>query len=223
MVEGVLSPGELIELAWFQPWHIIMYCVILFTLMVVYYQWKWSKIADKNMYLLMKRADGSTYSDLVKKEGTSVTLRSKRPGEDNRVWPINELCTLDIPYPGVGFVPAFLQKKIKMVILDEEDWEPLINRDPDKKLIASPAVLGNLILEQVTRLVVTINKDMLDKMEGLASKMSNAVTPQTFYIGTGLILIAVGYLIVQTLSAPDMAAVMDELELIKKAQGIISP
>jgi len=81
------------------------------------------------------------------------------------------LSTIDILYPGVGFVPKFLQKQIKMLILDEENWEPLINRGGYREKVASPDII--LLLQS---LIPSISDEALKKqIQNLIPEIS--VTP----------------------------------------------
>lgn len=218
-----VTDADKIKMQWFEPWHLIMYCFILFVLMVVYYQWRWAKTVRMNVLALLVRSDGSTYSVLVSKREGSVNLKDQATGV-TKTWPINKMSTIDVLYPGVGFIPAFLQKQIRMVILDEEDWEPMINRDPDKKLIASPAVLGNLLHERVTEMVMTVSKDTMDKLTGLIAKMEKFVDRQTFYIGIGIIaILCIVSMVLSISNKPDTGGI-DELQQdmlqVKQALGL---
>ena len=117
--------------SWFTPFHYIVYLGVLVIGMVVYYQWKWSKVCKENIQLLVARTGGGGDFMLAKKDGGQVTLENKESGV-TRTWMINELATIDVLYPGVGFIPAFLQKTIRMAILNEGDWEPMLNRSPHR-------------------------------------------------------------------------------------------
>jgi len=216
-----MSEAEMIKLAWFQPWHFILYLFVVFTVMVVYYEWRWAKTAREKILALIARSDGSSYSVLVPKSGGSVSLQ--KPGTDTvLLWPINKLACIDVLYPGVGFVPTFLQKQIRMVILDEDDWEPLINRNPDRALIASPAFLGNLLHQKISEIVLTVNKEMIDRLEGVTRRLNNMVSPTMFYAGIGIVLIAVVFLIIQTMNSPDMTEILNQLGVIQRALGVTS-
>lgn len=218
-----VTDADKIKMQWFEPWHLILYCFVIFTLMVVYYQWRWAKTVRMNVLALLVRSDGSTYSVLVPKREGSVNLKDSVTGV-TKTWPINKMSTIDVLYPGVGFIPAFLQKQIRMVILDEEDWEPMINRDPDKKLIASPAVLGNLLHERVTEMVMTVSKDTMDKLTGILAKMERFVDRQTFYIGIGIIaVLCVVSLVFSISNKPDtdgIDALQQDMLEVKQALGL---
>jgi len=129
--------------SWFTPFHYIVYLGVLVVGMVVYYQWKWSKVCKENIQLLVARTGGGGDFMLAKKDGGQVTLENKESGV-TRTWMINELATIDVLYPGVGIIPAFLQKTIRMAILNEGDWEPMLNRSPHRENIASPDVVAFL-------------------------------------------------------------------------------
>lgn len=215
-----MTQGEKIELMWFQPWQIIMYLVILFSLMVVYYQWKWSKTCREKILLLLVRSDSTTYSVLVPKSEGEVTLKD-RVTNRTKSWPMSKMGTIDVLYPGVGFVPAFLQKYIKMTILDENDWEPMINRDPEKHVIGSPSVLGNLLHERITELVMTISRDTMDRLAGLIGKVEKMVDRQTFYLGIGLVAIVCIVLTVFVVRIQSgQTDIRNEIDRIERSMGI---
>lgn len=90
--------------------------------------------------MLVAKAGGGGDWELSPKEGAHVTIRNPYNNE-TKVWPINELATIEVLYPGVGFVPGFLQKSIRLAIVNEGDWEPLLNRSPHRTKIASPDVV----------------------------------------------------------------------------------
>lgn len=127
--------------SWFTPFHYFVYLSIVFIAMVVYYQWKWAKICKNNVQVLVAQQGGGGSFELAPKAGGSVTLKQ---GDATRTWPINELATIDVLYPGVGFIPAFMQKTIRMAIVNEGDWEPMLNRSPHREDIASPDVVDFL-------------------------------------------------------------------------------
>jgi hypothetical protein len=114
--------------------------------MVVYYQWKWAKICKNNIQILVAQQGGGGSFELAPKEGGSVSLKQ---GETTRTWMMNELATIDVLYPGIGFIPSFMQKTIRMAIVNEGDWEPMLNRSPHRENIASPDVVA--FLEQLAK------------------------------------------------------------------------
>ena len=245
--------------SWFTPFHYIVYLGVPFVSMVVYYQWKWAKVCKESVLVLIQKADGHGDFQLAPQEGGSVSLKNLK-SNTIRLWPINELVTIDVPYPGVGFVPAFLQKTIRMVLVSESDWEPLTNRGayrekiaspdivtfltklaednpksgeeirelvseisiaPTKELIASPAVLGNLMHEKITEAVITVNKEMLDSISGLVKRLTKLVNPTVVYIGLGLTVIVLLFLVVQILPAVEqIGELSSKIDLIYRALGV---
>ena len=119
----------------------LFYLGVPFVIMVFYFQWRWAKTCDNNIRVLIAEKGGGARWMLAPKEGGKVTIHNTDTDED-RVWPVNELATIDVLYPGVGFVPAFMQKSIRLAILNEGDWEPLLNRSPHRQKIASPDVVN---------------------------------------------------------------------------------
>lgn len=206
--------------AYFTPLDYFFYLMTLLVIMVVYYQWKWSKVCKNNVLILVQRSDGHGDYELAPQDGGSVTI-----GKDDkaRTWPINELATIDVPYPGVGFIPRFMQKQIRMVVVAETDWEPITNRSPDREMIASPAFLANLIHEKITAAVITINKEMWDSLTTLTQKLNKILSPTVFYIGIGLTLAAIGFLAYQIIPAMTVISEMGaKLDAISRALGVIS-
>ncbi|MBU2249375.1 MAG: hypothetical protein KKD77_21685 [Gammaproteobacteria bacterium] len=226
--------GEELAANYFGPMNWALYILAMLVIMVLYYQWTWAKTRKHNVLLLVARADGHGDFMLAKQTGGCVALKNPNTST-TRVWPISELATVDVPYPGVGFVPAFLQKTIRLVVVDEKDWEPLLNRSPHlpmtaspdvqsrlteiaaliseekikrllldftgdlsatptREMIASPAVLGNLIMEKVTEAVITVNKEVLDNLAAFAKRIGRVLTPQTFYVGIGAVLIGIVFI-----------------------------
>ena len=111
-----------------------------FILMVFYFQYRWAKVCEQNIQVLVAEKGGGGKYQLAPKDGGEVTIHNPDTG-DIRTWPVNELATIDITYPGVGFVPKFLQKSIRLAIVNEGDWEPMLNRSPHRLKVASPDVV----------------------------------------------------------------------------------
>jgi len=114
---------------------------IPFVLMVFVFQWMWARTCDNYIEVLVAQKGGGGKYVLARKEGGDVTIKDPET-QEVRTWPINELATIDITYPGVGFVPRFLQKTIRLAIVNEGDWEPMLNRSPHRQKIASPDVVA---------------------------------------------------------------------------------
>jgi len=201
--------------------------------LIVFFQWKWAKECRNSLQILIIKSDGHGAYELAPQSGGYVTLKDPK-GNTTRLWPINKLATIDVPYPSNGFVPGFLQKTIRQVIVDEEDWEPILNRNPHlsmvaspdvvqalvrigdnypdvqeviselverlataptREMIASPAVLGNIIHQRVSELVVTVVKDMIDPLKSIINKLRDQVSPVIVYIGLGLIVVGIVFVI----------------------------
>lgn len=125
----------------------LLYLGIPFVLMIFFFQWRWAKTCDKSILVLVAQKGGGGAYRLAPKDGGHVEIT--REDDTVRVWPINELATIDILYPGVGWVPAFLQKSIRLAIVNEGDWEPLLNRSSHRTKIASPDVVA--FLEKIAK------------------------------------------------------------------------
>ncbi len=114
-----------------------------FVLLVFWAQWHWAKVCEKNIQLLIALRGGGGNYKLASKAGGVVTIENPETKEV-RSWPINELSTIDVTYPGLGFLPKWMQKTIRLAILNEGDMEPLLNRSPHRKKVASPDVIAIL-------------------------------------------------------------------------------
>jgi len=140
-----MTEAELIKATYFSNLHIFLYLFVVFVGMVVYYEWRWAKTCKNYIQVLVAQQGGGGDFFLAPKAGGQVTIKNPQTDEE-RTWPVNELATIEIPYPGVGFVPTFLQKTIRLAIVNEGDWEPMLNRSPHREKIASPDVVEFLQL-----------------------------------------------------------------------------
>lgn len=248
--------------AWFTPFHYFVYLGTIFIVMVVYYMWKWAKTCKMNIQILVVQQGGGGDFQLAPKAGGSVSIKNPHTNS-TRTWPVNELTTIDVLYPGVGFVPAFLQKTIRLAIVHEGDWEPLLNRSPHlrkvaspdmvmaleniaegaqtatkaqitellkgvstsptREMIASPAVLGNLMQERISEIVATVAKDVFDPLREVLKKLGKPLNPTIVYIVLGLTTILVVYLVfmVNALKGvEDLSGLMSDIALIKQSLGV---
>lgn len=114
-----------------------------FGIMVFYLQWRWAKVARRKVRTLTALKTGGGQWGFADKEGGAITLYNKELDE-TKVWAVNELATIEIEYPGVGFVPSWMQKSIRLVLLNEGDTEPLLNRSGHRSMVASPDVIQKI-------------------------------------------------------------------------------
>lgn len=247
-----MSPEEVN--AWFTPFHYFVYLGSLVVCMVVYYQWRWANTCKNNIQVLVVQQGGGGDFQLAPKTGGDISIKNPH-NNTTRTWAINELATIDVLYPGVGFVPAFLQKTIRLAIVHEGDWEPLLNRSPHmqkvaspdivmamekiaegvtdkavkekitavlkdvstaptREMIASPAVLGNLLHERITEVVATVAKDIFDPLKDVLKKLSKPVNPIIVYIGLGLAVLLLVYVVFY------INPLAEDVGLIKEALGV---
>lgn len=239
--------------AWFTPFHYFVYLGSLFAGMVVYYMWRWASTCKNNIQVLVVQQGGGGSFQLAPKTGGDISIKNPH-NNTTRTWAINELATIDVLYPGVGFVPAFLQKTIRLAIVHEGDWEPLLNRSPHmqkvaspdivmamekiaegatdatkkeitamlkgvstaptREMIASPAVLGNLIHERITEVVATVAKDIFDPLKEVLKKLSKPLNPTIVYIGLGLTVLLLVYVVFY------INPLAEDVSLIKEALGV---
>lgn len=128
--------------------------------------------AKKYTKVLQVHTDGSNDTTYIPKQGGKVEITVKVNNEEiTRTWPINELATIDQQYPDFGLLPAFLTRTIKTVILQDGDWEPMLNRSPHRTMVASPDVLNQLIA--------------IGKIEGLPKDVKSIIDELTDNVSTG--------------------------------------
>lgn len=161
--------GPEVQAAFFSPFHFIIYMVIVVTVLVVWYQWQWSKKVTRFIKVLVVKPDGSTDTEYAPKTGNYVALRIPE-SNSVRLWPISKLSAIEVLYPGDGFIPNFLQKKIRMVIVDVEDWEPMLNRGSYSRRVASPDVV------RAIRDMADDYPDAADELTSLADDLATAPT-----------------------------------------------
>jgi len=251
--------GAEVQAVYFSPLMYFLYLFVILVLMITYYQWQWAKRCSTSVKVLVVKPDGSTETEYAPKSGGYVALRTG-DSSTTRLWPINKLSAIEMMYPGDGFVPAFLQKKIKTVIVDEEDWEPLLNRGsytervaspdvvqvlrslankhskaapelteladslstaPTRDMVASPAVLGNVMKEKVSEMAVTISKDTFDRLEGISRRLAAIPNATILYVGLGLIGIMLAVIIVRVIpTVVDLETLASDITAIKSSLGI---
>lgn len=248
--------------SYFTPLHYVLYLGTIFVLMVVYYEWKWANTCKNNIQVLVAQQGGGGAFVLAPKDGGIVAINNPQTNSV-RSWPINELATIDILYPGVGFIPAFMQKTIRLAIVNEGDWEPMLNRSPHREhiaspdivklltdmaaadttdeatkkqlailipklatgptreMIANPATLGDLMRNSVLKALATVSSDLMELLKSVNSRLGKVMgpNPTVVYIGLGLIVILLVFLIYKT-SAGNLVDVNHKLDVIQQALGI---
>lgn len=247
--------------SWFTPFHYFTYLFCIVVIMYITSQIQWTNIAAKNIKVLVVRSSGGGDPFFIPKSGNSVVIKNEKTGE-TRTWPINELATIDVPYPDIGFVPRWMLKNIKMAIIDEEDWEPLLNRSPHRKkvmspdvidalksiadsekiggnfkkvitalldgastaptraMIANPAVIGNLMQSGVLQAIAMVSREMTDSLKAVINKLQNMPNPLIFYIGMGLSVLLLVFVVFKVVPAMEEIIIMGEkLDLIMKSLG----
>jgi len=205
--------------AYFTPLDYFLYLFVILVAMAIWLQYKWAKVCRNNILVLVQRIKGNADWMLSPISGDTIQLQ-KNPSKEGStgVWAVKEINTVDIPYPGVGFIPKFLQKQIRMTWVSEQDWEPKINKSGDSETAVSPYFIGNLVNEKITEAMLMVNKDLVDAIKNI-SKMLN---PTHFYIGMGAIAILLGYIIIKLnpLFSIDFVKIQTTLETIMKGLGL---
>ena len=138
-------------------------------LSIFFLQYRWSKKADKNIRTLTALKSGGGQWGYAPKEGGEVTLYDKTT-DTYKTWAVNELTTIEIDYPGVGFVPSWMQKKIRLACFNEGDAEPLLNRSIHRNNIASPDVI------EFIKRIAEENPEMAESINEYASGLTTAPT-----------------------------------------------
>ena len=135
--------GAEVQATFFSPFHFFVYLFVVLVIMIVYMQVKWARTADKKTRVKMIHADGSSSVTYVPKDGNKVEVINKDTGLV-KMWPMSSLATYEEDYPGDALVPKFMQKKIRTILVDEMDMEPILNRSACKENVASPDVKAML-------------------------------------------------------------------------------
>jgi hypothetical protein len=235
----------------------MLFMGIPFILSIFWLQWKWARICENNIQLLIAQQGGSGKYTLAPKDGGQVTILNPI-SKEIRTWPVNELATIDITYPGVGFVPKWMQKTIRMAIVNEGDWEPMLNRSPHRKMIASPDVveyirdfaveypvakgriekflkeistgptremiadpsmLGALNRSSVMKALATVSDELMEEFQKIRTQLARfaGLNSTVIYIGLGLTVVLVGFLIYQVMQ---MIPALEQIDKIGKAMGV---
>jgi len=253
---------------WASPVAYGFYLGAIFVLMVLYYEWAWTRKCRNFVRVLVVKHDGTTETEYAPKQGAYVSLKQK-DSATLKLWPINELATVEMLYPGDGFIPDFLQKKIRMVIVSEADWEPLLNRGaynelvaspdvveklkllaeymktndadlaneidtyadtlttaPTRDMIASPALLGNLVKEKVSEMVVAIASESLDKLDNIIRKLEKVPNAWVLYImvGAAVLFSLIAMIKVLTISgggAHQMEEIKTGVQMLQQHFGLL--
>lgn len=145
----------------------LLFLGIPFILLVFFAQWKWARTCDRNIQILVAQRGGGGKYVLAPKTGGEASITNPVTGE-TRTWPMNELATIDVPYPGLGFLPRFLQKSIRLAIVNEGDWEPMLNRSPHQEKIASPDVV-DFVLSIAVKSSDDIRKEIAEFMKSVST------------------------------------------------------
>jgi len=104
---------------------------------------------------------------------------------------------------------------------DLEEFAMSLSTAPTRDMVASPAVLGNIMKEKVSELAVTISRETFDRLEGFSRKFDRLPNPLIIYVGLGAIAIMLAIVLVNLM--PAMSAVgelQSALTAIKAALGI---
>ena len=204
--------------AYFTPLDYFFYLSTIVVAWAIWLQWKWTNVCKNNILVLIQRIKGNGDWMLSPISGNTIQLPKNPSNPDaTGIWPIKDINTIDVPYPGVGFIPKFLQKQIRMVVISEADCEPITNRS-DNEVALSPYFIGNLVNEKITEAMLMVNKDLVDAIKNI-SKMLN---PTHFYIGMGGIAVLLGYIIVKLnpLFSIDFVGIQTTLDAIVKGLGL---
>lgn len=159
----------------------VLYLGIPFVLLVFYFQWKWARDCTKFIRVLVAEKAGSGRFFMAPKGGDTINI--SRPDGTTRDWPVNELATIDVTYPGVGFVPSWMQKTIRLAIVNEGDMEPMLNRSPHRERIASPDVVRFMALVADKTVDETVKAEITRVMETLTTGPTRELIADPAVIG----------------------------------------
>jgi len=246
--------GEEIQAIWFGPFQWIVYLGVPLLIVIMWWQYSWYKICDTKIKAIIVHNVGAPTVKFAPKGGY-IDIQSPDK-KSTKIFVVNELSTIRLPYPELGFLPRFLQNKIEVAIFDDNDMEPILNRNkhlskvaspdvkyalaeladsknipqvlrgkivelsdslssaPTREPVASPALLGNLLQERVSQLAVTVSKDLIDPLQEAIKKLGRQLNPTIVYIGMGLIIIMLGYMIMTFVPA------LEDIGAIKQAIGV---
>ena len=236
-----------------------------FMIMIFFLQYKWAKTTTKKIRTLTALKSGGGQWGYANKEGGSITLYNKELDE-TKVWAVNELATIEIEYPGIGFIPSWMQKSIRLVLLNEGDTEPILNRAVHRNMVASPdviqylkvlagkdeankaaieeyiselrtyptrpivgdpATLGALMRQQAMKALASVSNELMETLKTINTKLARLgnFNATYIYVLIGFNIILSGFAIYFSMQGGslDVTDVLDNLELIKKALGIVAP
>ncbi len=148
--------------------------------MIFFFQWQWAKTCRTKIRVLVAEKGGGGRWEYANKDGGFIEIKT-HDGE-SRMWPVNELATIDVPYPGVGWVPLFLQKQIRLAFVNEGDMEPLLNRSPHRNKIASPDVM-DYIRQNMVDAEGNLSDEVKHYLDGLSTGPTREVIADPAALG----------------------------------------
>ena len=189
---------------------------------VIWTQYEWGRFVDKRIKVIVVRADGEGDVQYVTRGGNTVVLQS--PDKKTvRAWGFNQLAMIDTPYPASGFVPTMLQKKIRTIIVDEEDGEPLFNRNIHRNNVMSPDVADTIAALVKDPTTPPSTRDVLQSL------YSNKVCSPTreLTLSPALLGNVISEKITEaamTMSKDDLDTMKDSLKLLKtRLKDLVTP
>lgn len=182
----------------------------------------WEKTCRTKIKAVVIKTAGGVSINYIPKEGNDVTITNPKTGE-TRTWPISTLATIGMPYPDLaGLLPKFLQREIQVAFLYEDDWEPVLNKDKSKTLIADPAILGALRQNTIMKALATVSDDLVDSINKLKAQLTRVagLNPTIIYMGL-FASVAVGIAIIVMLMQMDLVSIAEKVNAIYNALGIV--
>ena len=169
--------GAEVQAVYFSPIMFFFYLSTILVIMGLIYQIAWDKKCNNEIKLIIAKVDGDTDTKYVKKEGNVISLTNPQTGV-TKTWAISKYCALTTYYPGDGFIPKWLQKKIKTAILSEYDMEPLLNIGPYIDNVASPDVIAKLeqIIESLKKIDAEGTEELSKELDLYTGGLSTAPT-----------------------------------------------
>ncbi len=132
------------------------------------------------------------------------------------MWAVDDSCITPTKYPVTTFpMFGFLQHDIGLIELSEVNWEPIFSTKHDRgEIVASPRYLGTIFNERVSAAVVSLGKDVVEKL----NKIASGIQPLHFWIAQIVLAAGLIFIIFQMLTL-DLSAVATKLDIIIKLLG----
>ncbi len=156
------------------------------------------KIATTHVRVELLRESGQSQFFLIREDNGFIDLtlcgapegKSGDGNTDYASFPINGLCTTEVPFPE-GW-PPFLRTRIKKIIVWAGSWVPVTYRGYDPEGLLSPQLLAGMRREKFSALTVQWSETVQDLEDRLQKALSRQMKPATVYLMLGLTIALAG-------------------------------